>query len=196
MTFASQNIQLTSDKAFRSGDAKTIAMLVESQHKSLQLMASHSSQLEAIARRGEEGRKSLTCHVHARLKLVMQLQKTVADSNGQLVLLHEHIKLACRRFEILEQVCSTPQVLVEVSSEVGRRRSYNVALEKVCSPPSLLLFLRPGWRLADCVCVSAGDGRDCLSAAQSTGGGEEAEEVLPVQSWSALCHVSLPRAPG
>lgn len=126
-----QNIQLTSDKAFRSGDAKTIAVLVESHHNSLQLMANHSSQLEAIARGVESCKRTLTCHIHSRLKLVMQLQKKVADSNGQLVLLHEHIKLARRRFEILDQVCSTPQVLVEVFAEVSRRRAYNAALEKV-----------------------------------------------------------------
>lgn len=96
-------------------------------------MANHSTQLEAIATGAEDSKRNLTCHIHARLKLVMQLQKKVADSNGELVLLHEHIKLARRRFEILEQVCSTPQVLVEVFSEVSRRRSYNAALEKVRS---------------------------------------------------------------
>ena len=79
----------------------------------------------------EDGKRNLTCHIHTRLKLVMQLQKKVADSNGKLVLLHEHIKLARRRFEILEQVCSTPLVLSQVSGEVSRRRAYNTALEKV-----------------------------------------------------------------
>lgn len=122
---------MTSDKAFRSGDAKTIAVLVESHHKSLQLMAASSAQLESIAVGAETGKRELTQHIHARLKLVMQLQKKLADSNGQLVLLHEHIKLAKKRFEILEQVCSTPQVLGEVFSEVGRRRTYNTTLEKV-----------------------------------------------------------------
>lgn len=106
-------------------------MLVESHQKSLQLMAGHASQLEAVALGAEEGRRALTRHIHVRLKLVMQLQKRVADSNGKLVLLHEHVKLARRRFEILEQVCSTPQVLAEVSGELGRRRAYNAALEKV-----------------------------------------------------------------
>jgi hypothetical protein len=126
-----QNIQATSDKAFRSGDAKTIAILVESHHKSLQLMANSSSQLEAMARGAEEARKELTVHIHDKLKQVMELQKRVAECNGQLVLLHEHMKLAHRRFEILEQVCSTPEVMVEVCGEVARRRAYNSALEKV-----------------------------------------------------------------
>ena len=126
-----QNIQMTSDKAFRSGDAKTIAVLVESHHKSLQLMAASSAQLESIAGDAERGKRELTQHIHAHLKLVMQLQKKLADSNGQLVLLHEHIKLAKKRFEILKQVCSTPQVLGEVFSEVSRRRAYNTTLEKV-----------------------------------------------------------------
>ena len=125
-----QNIQMTSEKALRSGDARTIAQLVESHHKSLQLMNTSTNHLEAIVR-GEEGSKrSLTTHIHTKMKKVMELQRRVAECNGQLVLLHEHIKLAHKRFEILEQVCSTPQVLVEVCGEVGRRRAYNTALEK------------------------------------------------------------------
>lgn len=73
----------------------------------------------------------LVGHIHRRLKQVMEMQRKVAESNGQLMLLHENIKLARKRFEILEQVCSTPQVLVEVFGELSRRRSYNGALEKV-----------------------------------------------------------------
>lgn len=129
--YVSQNIQTTSDKAFRSGDAKTIAVLVESHHKSLQLMANSSSRLEAIVRGAEEAKRELTAHIHGKLKRVMELQKRVAECNGQLVLLHEHMKLAHKRFEILEQVCSTPEVMVEVCGEVARRRAYNIALEKV-----------------------------------------------------------------
>ena len=94
-------------------------------------MTNCSVRLETIARGAEDSKKTLTSHIHSRLKQVMQLQKKVADSNGQLVLLHEHIKLACKRFEILEQVCSTPQVLAEVFDEVTRRRAYNSTLEKV-----------------------------------------------------------------
>ena len=79
-----------------------------------------------------EGEKvSLTRHIHTKLRQVTEIQKKVADSNSQLVLLHEHVKLAKKRFEILEQVCSTPQVLARVLSEVERRRMYSSSLEKV-----------------------------------------------------------------
>lgn len=135
---------MTSDKAFRSGDAKTIAILVESHHKSLQIILNHKTRLVAIANGVEDSKSALTRHIHDRLKKVMELQKKVADSNSQLVLLHEHIKLARKRFEILEQVCSTPQILVEVFSEVSRRRSYNATLEKVrktMGRMKLILFL-------------------------------------------------------
>lgn len=122
---------MTSDKALRSGDGRTIAVLVESHHNSLQLMATSSSRLQTIARRAEESKAKLTSHIHCQLKQVTELQRKVAESNSQLVLLHEHIKLARKRFEILEQVCSTPHVLKDILSEVRRRRSYNAALEKV-----------------------------------------------------------------
>ena len=184
-----QNIQTTSDKAFRSGDAKTIAVLVESHHKSLQLMSTSCAQLEAIAMAAEARKKDLTHHIHARLKLVMQLQKKVADSNGQLVLLHEHIKLARKRFEILEQVCSTPLVLGEVFNEVCRRRSYNSTLEKVFSYNCLLCC-----HCRCCCCL--GDGRDSDSPAKSKRGGEAAPEVLSFQPRSSLCHHPLSRTPG
>ncbi len=89
-----------------------------------------STRIEAIAGGAEESKREITCHIHGSLKKIMQLQKKVSDSNGHLVLLHEHIKLAHKRFEILDQVCLTPQVLVEVLSEVERRRLYNGALDK------------------------------------------------------------------
>ena len=126
-----QNIESTSDKALRTGDAKTIAILVESHHKSLLLMTNHCSRLEAIAAGAENSKVDLVCHIHRTLQQVMDVQKRVAENNGQLILLHEQIKLARKRFEILEQVCLTPQVLVEVFCELSRRRSYNGALEKV-----------------------------------------------------------------
>ena len=124
-------MQLTSDKALRSGDAKTISVLVESHHKSLHLITNHSSRLETISAGAESSKVDLVYHIHRRLKKVMEMQRNVAESNGQLMLQHENIKLARKRFEILEQVCSTPQVLMEVFGELCRRRSYNVTLEKV-----------------------------------------------------------------
>ena len=127
-----QNVQSTSDRALRSGDAGTIADLVLSHHKSLQLMADYCQQLETSGREIEKWKTSLTQHIHNKLKDITQLQKRVADSNNQLVMLHEHVKLARKRFEILEQVCSAPDILVKVLSEIERRRLYNSSLEKVC----------------------------------------------------------------
>ena len=126
-----QNIQSTSERALRSGDAGTVADLVLSHHKTLQLMLDYCSQMESIGHDLEVAKMALTKHIHRKLQQVIQLQKKVANSNSQLVLLHEHIKLARKRFEILEQVCSTPRVLVNVLSEVERRRTFNSTLEKV-----------------------------------------------------------------
>ena len=126
-----QNIQSTSERALRSGDGGTIADLVLSHHKSLQLMADYCQQIEISVREMEAEKASLTRHIHIKLQQVTEIQKRVADSNSQLVLLHEHVKLAKKRFEILEQVCSTPQVLARVLSEVERRRMYSSSLEKV-----------------------------------------------------------------
>ncbi len=128
---ALQNILSTSERALRSGDAGTIADLVLSHHKSLELMANYYQQLEASGREMERSKIALTKHIHAKLKEVTQLQKRVADSNNQLVMLHEHVKLAKKRFEILEQVCTAPDILGSVLSEVERRRYYNSSLEKV-----------------------------------------------------------------
>ncbi len=115
----------------RSGDAGTIADLVFSHHRSLELMTNLCQKLEAAGQAMESSKMDLTKHIHAKLKEVTQLQKKVADSNNQLVILHEHVKLARKRFEILEQVCSAPDVLGKVLSEVERRRLYNSSLEKV-----------------------------------------------------------------
>ena len=94
-------------------------------------MADYCQQLETSGREIEKWKTSLTRHIHIKLKDVTQLQKRVADSNNQLLMLHEHVKLARKRFEILEQVCSAPDVLVKVLSEIERRRLYNSSLEKV-----------------------------------------------------------------
>ncbi len=126
-----QNILSTSERALRSGDAGTIADLVLSHHKSLELMASYCQQLEASGREMERSKIALTRHIHTKLKEVTQLQKRVADSNNQLLMFHEHVKLAKKRFEILEQVCTAPDILGNVLSEVERRRYYNSSLEKV-----------------------------------------------------------------
>lgn len=128
---SNQNIQSTSDRALRSGDGGTIADLVLSHHRSLQLMADYLQELEVSVREVETEKVSLTKHIHLKLQQVIELQKRVADNNSQLVLLHEHVKLAVKRFEILEQVCSTPQVLARVLTEVKRRQMYNSLLEKV-----------------------------------------------------------------
>ena len=116
----------------RAGDAKTIAILVDSHHRSLQLISGHCSRLEAILSSLEVSKVDLTAHVHRRLKQLMEMQRRVKESNDQLRIFHEQVKLARQRFEILQQVSSTPEVLVEVFGELGRRRSYNMALEKVC----------------------------------------------------------------
>ena len=129
--FVFQNIQSTSDKALRAGDAKTIAILVDSHHKSLQLISTHCSRLETISASLESSKADLTAYVHRRLKQLMEMQRKVKESNDQLRILHEQVKLARQRFQILQQVSSTPQVLVDVFGELGRRRSYSMALEKV-----------------------------------------------------------------
>ena len=129
--FSFQNIQSTSEKALRSGDGGTIADLVFSHHRSLELMTNLCEELETLGQIMEKNKTNLTGHIHTKLKEVTQLQKKVADSNNQLVILHEHVKLAKKRFEILEQVCSAPDVLGTVLTEVERRRLYNSSLEKV-----------------------------------------------------------------
>ncbi len=126
-----QNIQSTSERARRYGDAGTIADLVVSHHRSLQMMSENSSQLESQAKEAEKAKATLTRFIHTRLQQVAKLQERVAYSNSQLLLLHEHIKLARKRFEVLRQVCHTPQVLAHVLSEVDRRTAFNSALEKV-----------------------------------------------------------------
>jgi len=95
------------------------------------MMADYCQQLKGIGREIEGAKLSLTAHIHVKLKEVTQLQKRVSDSNNQLVLLHEHVKLARKRFEILDQVCTAPDALVKVLSEIERRRHYSNSLEKV-----------------------------------------------------------------
>ena len=94
-------------------------------------MSENCTQLEAQAKETEMSKAALTRFVHTKLQQVAKLQERVAYSNSQLLLLHEHIKLARKRFEILRQVCHTPQVLAHVLSEVDRRTAFNSALEKV-----------------------------------------------------------------
>ena len=96
------------------------------------MMSENSSQLESQAKEAELSKVTLTRFIHSRLQQVAKLQERVAYSNSQLLLLHEHIKLARKRFEVLRQVCHTPQVLAHVLSEVDRRTAFNSALEKVC----------------------------------------------------------------
>ena len=96
------------------------------------MMSENTSQLESQAKEAELSKVTLTRFIHSRLQQVAKLQERVAYSNSQLLLLHEHIKLARKRFEVLRQVCHTPQVLAHVLSEVDRRTAFNSALEKVC----------------------------------------------------------------
>ena len=126
-----QNIQSTSERAHCYGDAGTIADLVVSHHRSLQMMSENCSQLEGQAKEAEQAKATLTRFIHTKLRQVAKLQERVAYSNSQLLLLHEHIKLARKRFEVLRQVCHTPQVLAHVLCEVDRRTAFNSALEKV-----------------------------------------------------------------
>ena len=102
-----------------------------SHHKSLQMMSDSCKQLESLAKGAEQSKAALTSFIHTKLQQVAKLQERVAHSNGQLLLIHEHIKLARKRFEILRQVCHTPQVLAHVLSEVDRRMAFGSALEKV-----------------------------------------------------------------
>lgn len=95
------------------------------------MMSGNYSQLESLAREAEQFRASLTQHIHSKLQQVAKLQERLAYSNSQLLLLHEHIKLARKRFSILQQVCDTPKVLAHVLSEVDRRTAFNSTLEKV-----------------------------------------------------------------
>ena len=100
------------------------------------MMSENCAQLEAQAKEAEKSKATLTRFIHIQLKQVAKLQERVAHSNSQLLLLHEHIKLAKKRFEVLRQVCHTPQVLAHVLSEVDRRTAFNNTLEKV----SVIIF--------------------------------------------------------
>lgn len=95
------------------------------------MMSENNSQLEGQAKEAEQSKVALTRFIHTKLQQVAKLQERVAYSNSQLLLLHEHIKLARKRFEVLRQICHTPQVLAHVLSEVDRRTAFNSALEKV-----------------------------------------------------------------
>lgn len=94
-------------------------------------MSENCTQLESLAKEAEASKASLTRFIHTKLQQVAKLQERVAHSNSQLLLLHEHIKLARKRFEVLRQVCHTPQVLAHVLTEVDRRIAFNSTLEKV-----------------------------------------------------------------
>jgi len=87
-----QNIQSTSNKALRAGDAKTMAILVDSHHKSLQLISTHCTRLEAISASLEGLKAKLTSYVHGRLKNLMEVQRRVKESNDQL-----RISTSCSR---------------------------------------------------------------------------------------------------
>lgn len=99
-------------------------------------MTENCTQLEAQAKETEMAKALLTKFIHTKLQQVAKLQEKVAFSNSQLLFIHEHIKLARKRFEILRQVCHTPQVLAHVLSEVDRRTAFNSALEKASTGDS------------------------------------------------------------
>lgn len=81
----------------RSGDAGTIADLVISHHSSLQLMSQQNTQLEGIVREMEATKDKLQGQLHSALCSVTDLQMRLAESNGHLMLLYEHVKLAQKR---------------------------------------------------------------------------------------------------
>ena len=71
--------------------------MVVSHHSSLQLMTQQNAQLEAIVKEVEGAKTELRGHLHSQLHSVTNLQMKLAESNSQLVLLYEHVKLARKR---------------------------------------------------------------------------------------------------
>ena len=49
-------------------------------------------------------------HVHRQLRLVVKLQMRISDSNSQLLLLHEHIKLATKRCTLFRVMSLEPLI--------------------------------------------------------------------------------------
>ena len=45
-------------------------------------------------------------YMHRQLRLVVELQMRISDSNSQLLLLHEHIKLATKRCTFVKDMSS------------------------------------------------------------------------------------------
>ena len=143
------------------------------------MMYENCAQLEAQANELERSKATLTGFIHTQLKQVAKLQERVAHSNSQLLLLHEHIKLAKKRFEVLRQVCHTPQVLAHVLSEVDRRMAFNSTLEKVS-----YFFLLPINK--SCDIPSLESGRSKLMSETSQGGGETTEKSICIKLWTTF----------
>ncbi len=59
-----QNMQSTSQRALRSGDAGTLADLLPSHQSTLVLMGEQAGQLESCVREAEEAKQRLTQHIH------------------------------------------------------------------------------------------------------------------------------------
>ena len=62
-------------------------------------MTQQNAQLEAIVKEVEGAKTELRGHLHSQLHSVTNLQMKLAESNSQLVLLYEHVKLARKRKE-------------------------------------------------------------------------------------------------
>ena len=125
--FHLQNIQATSQKALRSGDGTTIADLTSSHHMSLQMMQKNSKEMWSCIVQLREIRQMLTKQVHEKLQSIAQMQMRLSTNNGCLVFWHECIKLAKRRWVIVQcsVTCSSRAIIhvhVHVCIHVESRR--------------------------------------------------------------------------
>lgn len=106
-------------------DTSVLPDLCNSHRKQLLVMLKNHQQLRDIRRRCMLAKEELSVNLHARLRWVMYVEKSMCDVDGKLIIYHENLKRLGRHLNVVKQVHDTPYMYTAAVVEVVRRKQFS-----------------------------------------------------------------------
>lgn len=106
-------------------DPTVLPDLCASHQKPLKVMLRNHQHLSDIRRRCTRAKEELSTNLHARLRWIMYVERTMCDVDNKLVIYHENLKRLRRHLEVVQQIHLAPRVYLLSIAEVVRRKLFS-----------------------------------------------------------------------
>lgn len=124
-TDMAQGFHQNQKRAEHIGDPSVLPDLCASHQKQLIVLLKNHHQIREIRNLCARAKDELSTNLHARLRWVMSIEKSIFECDSRLLVYHESLKRIKKRLDIFEQVFEAPKMYVLAVLEVMRRKNFS-----------------------------------------------------------------------